>query len=279
LIEELRHLLGRLGSGAVPGLDEALEIVRRLSREAYYTGEPLPSRATRKELDRTLAAVGSRLEPATAAGDREAAFWRQLVGSLRNHAENTWKLAAWDPGKRFAAGASHVPPEIQNHRYRQLAENLLWLHRERYPGRRMIVWSRTIQLTRDLDRLTTGEADTRERFDQLRVPGDFLFEALGRRAYLLAFTAYTGRTGRAIAGRVPSPLLVPTRGSFEDLMGRTGLAAAIVDLRGAPKGADWLRSALIARPISHKELLGIWPRHVDGLFFLHTLEPAHSLGR
>ncbi len=277
LIAELRNLLGRLGAGAneIAGLDGALEIIDHLSQEAYHAGEPLPSRAARQEFDRTLAAIASRLAPAVAAGDREAAFWQQLLRSLGNHAETTWRLARWDPETRFARGAPHVPPEIQNLRYRQLAENLLWLARERYPGKRMIVWSTTVHLARDLDRLTTGEADTRERFDQFRVPGDFLAQEVGPRAYLLAFTAFSGHTGRALAGRAPSPLLVPTRGSFEDLMGRTGLAAAIVDLRGASPGGDWLRSALIARPISHKELLGIWHRHLDGLFFLRAMEPAH----
>lgn len=277
LIEELRNLLGRLGAGVseIAGLAGALEIIVHLSQEAYHAGEPLPSRAARQEFDRTLTAIASRLAPAAAAGDREATFWRQLMESLGNHVEGTWRLARWDPETRFARGAPHVPPEIQNLRYRQLAENLLWLSRERYPGRRMIVWSTTIHLARDLDRLSTGEADTRERFDKFRVPGDVIARELGRRAYLVAFTAFSGHTGRALAGRVPSPLLVPTRGSFEDLMGRTGLAAAIVDLRGARPGGDWLHSALIARPISHKELLGIWHRHLDGLFFLRAMEPAH----
>jgi erythromycin esterase-like protein len=70
---------------------------------------------------------------------------------------------------------------------------------------------------------------------------------------------------------------VPTRGSFEDLMGRTGLDAAIVDLRHRAQGGEWLGRSLVARPISHKELLGIWPRHFDALLFLRRMEPARPL--
>ena len=57
-------------------------------------------------------------------------------------------------------------------------------------------------------------------------------------------------------------------------MGRTGLEAALVDLRHPPADGGWLRNSLIARPISYKELLGIWPRHVDALLFLRRQEPA-----
>jgi erythromycin esterase-like protein len=280
LAEDLGSQLGRLGvrPDEIPGLGAALEILTHLARDDYDGGEPLPPRGVRRDFARTLAALAARLAPA-AAGDPEAALWLQLVRGFGPVAETTWKLVRWNPAERFARGAPHVPPEIQNVRYRQLADNLLWLLRERYGGSKVIVWSTTIFLTRDLDRLTTGEADTRERFDRFKVPGDFLSEALGEQAYLLAFTSFDGRKGRALPGREPSPLLVPTRGSFEGLMGETGLAAAIVDLRGEPAGGEWLRRALIARPISDKELLGIWRRHVDGLFFVRTMEPAQRRDR
>lgn len=281
LLEELASELARLGvqESEIPDLAAARQILRSLSEETYFTGEPLPSRAVRKSFEKTLAALASRFQAAETAGDREAAFWRQLVASLGGEAESTWKLAEWEPQKKLAAGAPHIPPEIQNLRFRQMGENLLWLHRQRYAGRKMIVWGKTLDLTRDLDRLTTGEADVRERFDRFRMPGDFLTEALKERAYLLAFTAGSGRIGRAMPGREPSPLLTPTQGSFEDLMSRTGLAAAIVDLRATKAGGEWLSKSLIARPISHKELLGIWPRHVDGFFFLRSLEPASRAPR
>lgn len=279
LMDGLRGELRRRGADpeALAELAGVTEILLPLSRDAYFTGQPLPSRSERKAFVKALAAAAERLEPAAGGGDPEAAFWLQVTRNLESWAEGTWKLARWDPVERFARGATHVPPEIQNVRFRQMGDNLLWLARRRYPERKIIVWSTTIHLTRDLDRLTTGEADTRERFDRFRTPGDLVAEELKEQAYLLAFTAFTGRKGRALPGRVPSPLLEPTRGSFEDLMSRTGLAAAIVDLRREVEGGQWLRRPLIARPISHKELLGIWPRHVDGLFFLHTLEPAHRL--
>jgi len=110
--------------------------------------------------------------------------------------------------------------------------------------------------------------------------GKALGKAFGKNAgkdvFTIAFTAFEG--SQATPTRQPFPLLVPTRGSFEDLMGRTGLEAALVDLRHLAPGGSWLERSLVARPISHKELLGIWPRHVDAFLFVRRLEPSRPTG-
>jgi hypothetical protein len=65
-------------------------------------------------------------------------------------------------------------------------------------------------------------------------------------------------------------------------MGRTGLEAAFVDLRGLRKAGRpgrWLTGPVIARPLSYLELRGSWPRHLDGLLFLRTLEPSRRVER
>jgi erythromycin esterase-like protein len=155
-----------------------------------------------------------------------------------------------------------------------MADNLEWHANERYAGRKVIVWSLTVHVTRDLDLLTTGEEATRARFDEMSTVGDEIAAAFGKEAYAIGVTALAGRKGSAF--RAPYPLLAPTEGSFEELMGRTGLAAALVDLRHLDdvEGSRWLRRSLIARPLAYKELLGIWPRHLDGLLFLRNLEPV-----
>jgi erythromycin esterase len=278
--------LGRALRAALPGLGIPPESVASLAElevaladatlERYATGEvAVPARQQRQrildalaELRRRLRPAGVRYPPAAAAG-AEGAFWLQVLDNVTTFLEASWKVGRWEPG-------SVLSPQVHNLHDHQMAANLAWLARERFAGRKLIVWSLSVHLARDLDRLTTGEVATRERFDVMSTVGDEVAAALGDEAYTLAVTAYGG--DKATPGRSPYPLLVPTAGSFEDLMHRTGLEAALVDLRHLPASGGWLRRGLIARPISHKELLGIWPRHLDGLLFLRRSEASRRVG-
>jgi erythromycin esterase len=274
------HLIGDLfrrlaGLGAEPaeieGLADFEKVVHDLVRDAYATGEaPAPSERARHGFAAALAAMRERF--ATESG-RESGFWRQMLASLEASAEGAWRLGTYRPG-------TTVDPAIQNVRSRQMADNLLWLIRERHRDDKLIVWSTSIHIARQIDRLDTGDADdVRQRLGELSVFGEILARELGDQLYALAFTAAGGRKG-TVFGR-PVPLLAPTAGSFEDLMARTGLEAAFVDLRSLPdrRGGRWLKGPLIARPLTYVELSGVWPRHLDGFLFLRELEPAQQLER
>ena len=75
------------------------------------------------------------------------------------------------------------------------------------------------------------------------------------------------------AHAIPISTIDPASRDLSDLEPLRGLLAKkrIVMLGEATRGDG---SSFLARTISFKELLGIWPRHVDALFFLHRVEPA-----
>ena len=281
LFEELRRMLPRLGSSAddIPGFEQAAAIVDALGDGAFTTGKkPLPSAVDQRRFSATLAAIGDRLREPAAAGDGspetetdELAFYRQALANLEVEARMIWRIGVYRPGH----GISPDAVTLDN---RQTADNLLWLARQRYPGRKIIVSARTVFLARHLSRLETGDLEAKGRFDRFTTVGDELEDALGDQAYIVGITAFEGHAGTPF--QKPYPLLAPTAGSFEDLMARTGLDAAFVDLRGsdrtgrAARQARWLSRPLIARPLSYKELRGSWPRHLDALVFLRTMEPS-----
>ena len=288
-MDELGRVLARLGSdpASIPGFDAAAAEVRRVAEEAYATGAaPVPSKDERARFAATLEEIRRRLRlPSSheAAPDDEEAgpppdgaeldLWHRHLDNLGAAARMAWELGVYRRGLG-------VPAEVTNLGHRQAADNLLWLLKERHPGRKIVVWWATVHVARDLHRLETGDLDAKARLERFTTAGDLLEEALGEEVYALGVTAFQGHAGNPF--QAPYALLAPTPGSFEELMGRTGLAAAFVDLRGlrsAGRPGRWLRAPLVARPLSYLELRGSWPRHLDGLLFLRTMEPSRRRAR
>lgn len=282
LLADLRGVLERTGADpdAIPGFESAAAVVGHLSRGSYLRGDrPVPSRKSRRRFRRALGAIRERLEPPAPnapppeIGDpprRLLAFWRQELDNLDAEARATWEMGTYRPGEG-------VSPAVTTLRNGQMAENVLWLAERAHPGSKVVVWSQTVLLARNPGRLETGDLDTKARLERFVTLGDVLEDELGREATsILAFTAFEGHSGTPF--RAPYRLLDPTPGSFEELMARTGLEAAFVDLRGLDprSGGDWLSGPVIARPLSYLELRGSWPRHVDAFVFLRNQNPSRE---
>jgi erythromycin esterase len=203
------------------------------------------------------AAAGLRKRPSSP----EAAFWLQVIESERTFAEMTWRLANDDRAAK-------------NLRDEQMARNLLWLARVRYPGKKIIVWAATYHEVRNPEALEPL-ADLPPTFYRgVKTMGDEVWKVLRGQVYTLGFTAYDGEFGRP--GR--STRLVPAReGSLEDLLNRAGHPFAIVDLRKPAPGGEWLRRKLVARPLGYTDMQADWTRVVDGMVFTRTMTPSHLL--
>lgn len=280
LMADLGRVLERSGSDpeTIPDFGHAAEVVGHLARGTYPRGDrPVPSRKDRRRFRRALEAIGERLEapdpeapPPEAENTpsrRELAFWRQVLDNLDAEARATWELGVYRSGEG-------VSPEVTTLRNRQMAENVLWLAERAHPESKIVVWSQTVLLARDPGRLDTGDLDTKARLERFVTIGDVLEDELRREAtHVIAFTASAGHSGTPF--RAPYRLLDPTPGSFEEVMARTGLEAAFVDLRDLDR-SHWLSGPVIARPLSYKELRGSWPRHLDAFVFLRTQNPSRG---
>lgn len=188
----------------------------------------------------------------------EAAFWLQVIESERTFAEMTWKLANDD-----RAG--------KNLRDEQMARNLLWLARERYPGKKIVVWAATYHAMRNPESLLPL-ADLPPTFYQgVKTMGDEVSRVLGSEVYALGFTAYEGEFGRPAK---PTRLAPAREGSLEDLLNRAGSPFAMVDFRKPAAGGEWLRRKMVARPLGYTDMEADWTRIVDGMMFIRTMTPT-----
>src|SRR5262249_3396279 len=109
-------------------------------------------------------------------GARETAFLNRVLFNLRANAE---RLAA-------TGVASYNVREQRN------AENIVWLLRERYPRRKMIVWSHNVhaintRFTQRFDGVAAAAAEnTRDATARI------VHDSLGARAYSVIVASYDG---------------------------------------------------------------------------------------
>jgi erythromycin esterase len=154
-----------------------------------------------------------------------------------------------------------------NRRDAQMAENLLWLARERYPGRKIIIWAATSHISRNRQLIQKPLADPG------MVPmGHHLWQAVGPRAYAIAFTSARGQvaTWRANAW----DLAPPRRGSLERALADVPGDTWFIDLRGTVRPGDRLAGPVVARPMGYARMTAAWPEIVDGFVFIRTAEPS-----
>jgi erythromycin esterase len=166
--------------------------------------------------------------------------------------------------------------ESVNIRDRAMGESLLYLAREKYPDRKIIVWAATFHLLRNPE---TIKSDTAERTTTYPM-GDWVCSALEDEAYTVMFTAGEGRAG--IAWMQDWDIGAPKDGSLEDLCVKSGRDLLFIDLRAARKaGPDapsaWLTKPMLARPMGYAYETTDWSNCFDGVFFTKTMvRSTHS---
>lgn len=260
-----RFLLGDLTQTAkaagLPGDELAARIsepLANLVEGRYETGE-LPPAAARAELVKAFDEMSRRLREA--GGDvPERGFWLRFADNTRQLGTSSW-ATDW---KRPLI----EDPEGFAVRDRLMGENLAWLARHRFAGRKIVVWSASFHAAREVDEIDVPSAAHMRLFRTFQPMGAVARGELGEELYTVAVLAYQGRYGTV---NRPIDLLRPSDGSLEDLFHRTGLAYAFLDLSRAGRLPGWLRKPLIARPMGYKEMMAPWGRVFDAILFLDRM--------
>jgi erythromycin esterase len=162
--------------------------------------------------------------------------------------------------------------ESGNARDKQMARNFLWLMKEKYPKRKVIVWAasyHTCRGVRDIDWLVEkdGSVKREARYAKTVTFGDEVCKAMGADVYSVAFTAAEGEW-KLMQNKQAVTLADPRAGSLEDLMCKAGLTNAFLDLKAPPAGGEWLgKRRWVMRPMGYGDMEAIWPRAFDGVVF------------
>jgi len=217
-----------------------------------------PDSEVQRAFTRTLDALAAEIRKRPAS--REAAFWLQVIESERSNAKMSWELAGDDKAAK-------------NLRDEQMARNLLWLARERYPGKKIVVWTATYHAVRNPASLLPLTDLPPTFYRGVKTMGDEVAKALGNEVYVLGFTAHDGEIGNPAS---PTRLAPAREGSLEDLLNQAGAPFAILNLRKTAAGGEWLRGKLVARPLGYTDMQADWTRVLDGMMFIRTMTPREQ---
>ena len=227
------------------------EILEAMSEVRYRMGEQKrPDLAMRlrfvESLERTADEIG-KLEPT-----REVLFWQRVFVNMVPYVRGP-VLRILDESERYAE------------REPLMAENLIWMAKEYYRDRKIMVWCHNGHALRAPNELLVN-------IPGLQVTlGDGVWKEFGEEMYSIAPVSYEGKHSgngefTVVTDQVPDA-------EFEELMATTGQTAALVDLRKVKDRAGWLRGPFVARPLCHVSVRSVWSHHFDAFLFLRKQEP------
>ncbi len=245
---------------------------------------------TRKQAEDIFTAfdkLGGDKLPDDTGLDRIAEFAKAVAAAKPTDklpaAELAWaKQVQESIGGLIAMKKAGSDAEGGNARDKQMTRNFLWLMKERYAKRKVIVWAasmHTCRGVRDIDWLVEkdGSLKREAKYAKTVTFGDEVCKAMGADVYSVAFTAAEGEW-KLMQNKEPVTLADPRAGSLEDLMSKAGLTNAFLDLKAPAAGGEWLgKRRWVMRPMGYGDMEAIWPRSFDAVVFTKTMTPSEAV--
>ena len=229
----------------------SISLNRAISISDYFTK---PSPADTLVLNTTIRGILAELKATVvspAAKLSEQLFWQQFCRS-----------ALAEIAKKFAKSEEQV-------RDRQMGDNLVFLQRELYRDRKMMVWSASSHL------IYNGANIERKFYHQNPRLGDYIKQAYGEHYYHIGFTGYRGEFVKLLFFHVLN-VKKHRLNSIEHLLGQTKQPFLFIDFH-KPALPQWLQDPLIAMPLGYKETSMRLPLVMDGLFYTEKVFQNHYI--
>jgi erythromycin esterase len=156
--------------------------------------------------------------------------------------------------------------ESTNTRDRQMARNLLWLAKNKYPNEKIIVWAHNSHISKYaghydhkfLDKKTSMGSE----FDQLKDSS--------LKTYTIGFTSYQGKAGR-LGGKYDIKVKSPKAGSFENWIDQS-YNFAFIDFTKFNKENSAADPGFFMKGLRHNfNQKAFWTRVYDGVFFVREM--------
>lgn len=186
-----------------------------------------------------------------------ALFWKQNIRSMRAEAASI--VGVSDTSFRARSNARDA----------QMADNLLWLARTRYPGRKIIVWAASFH-----NMLSVPDIPA---YSGVHTMGSLVAPQLRAEIYNIGFVASEGFAGRWFNGM--ERLRTPPSTSLEGLWASTSNAHAFIDFKRITADGEWLREKLSAGPIGYSQISAHWPDILDGMIYTRVMEASTKAER
>lgn len=254
------------------------------SLSAWETGEGSRLRPKKQDLDRLHRASADLLaliERRRAVFEQVHAtthitFMARAISNLRDNGANAYASHGPD---RPAGSTGYVPSiEVENRRDAGNADNLRWLIEEGYRGRKLVVWAHNVHVMNAYyaDDWRTAYLDPRPR--SMKPSGVFLAEWLKDDVYTIAFTAYEGEDGWAVAAKA-NPVAPAAENTLESRLHRLGKPYLFLDFRAldATPGHPLHTPQSLRFPKYDTNTLADVTQAVDAIFYIDRMAPATAI--
>ena len=284
-IADLRSFAGALPDPALRTRVSAL-----VDRVAESYGRVLaPSKkedlqAFQKAADDLLAALRSHRSSFEAVrGSLEIAFVEHAVANLRGHGTSSYHRRRAD--RPTGPAANVLDFEEWNRRDALMASNLQWLIKERYAGRKVIVWAHNAHLMNGYFAADWASVHAKAQPGGMKPTGAYIAELLKEDVYSIAVTTYEGEENWA-NGQMHGAIAPASEGSFESRLHALGKPYVFLDFRavdGLPKHPmhtpQSMRISGYGKPTSPygNDTVPDLTKAYDAVFFIDRMAPATSV--
>jgi len=179
-------------------------------------------------------------------------FWLQVIDNLIQENEHFRYLKDKNKNTKYSNNIRDI----------QMAENLAWLTKVKYPNEKIIVWAASEHISKTRENLPNNKRKL------ITMGGAFTTDAaLAAKTYILGFSSYEGTAGRL--GFPDYPLPQPKKESFENWIRSKG-AYSFVDFKKYQQ-AHTDDEEFYMSGYNHFNVEAPWTRIFDGMFYIDKM--------
>ncbi|HYE56493.1 MAG TPA: hypothetical protein VD996_16705 [Chitinophagaceae bacterium] len=211
-------------------------------------------------------------------------FWSRTAetSSLWNYLDSVHA----SPRKIFIEGfTGRLPHQLRSYGDKIMADNIAWLLKTKYPNQKIIVWTASLHITKNMQALAEHSPDLYKYVSGAadKDSVDAMVEILQRRhgidPFVLNIVALSGTytpTAWVSTANAPRQITIDSTG-VEFHMLQQGHTYSFIQLRNLP-AAHWLNKPATMVPYLHsRSRKAKWPEIWDGIFFIKDMKPLTPL--
>lgn len=151
----------------------------------------------------------------------------------------------------------------------QMAKNLAWLCKVKYPDKKIIVWAASAHIQKGADVI-------QNKFDFINMGLRFINDTLLKKeTYFLGFTSATGTAGR-LTMKDSYKVAKPLANSFEKWVNED-YAYAFTDFSAFNNQYPGFNSPFLMKGTRHYYIKRVWNKAFDGVFFIRNMYPCKNI--
>ncbi|RAI99844.1 erythromycin esterase [Chitinophaga skermanii] len=183
-------------------------------------------------------------------------FWNQVVASIESQALRYWQMVE---GNEVSV------------RDLQMANNLIWLAEQAYPGKKIIVWAHNIHIAKNTDQMIVPNSpDLQAYLSSYKPMGETINRYFGKKAFTIGFNSSEGTFVNYTDFKVlPVPAVDPT--SLEAKFAQEKLPIQLCNFHGLGK---WWHTPQLSTLFDFVPVKADWSKVYDAILYIKTATPT-----